>query len=198
MLLEYPARKQWLEAETKRLLAAGNADAPDVTEHIARLEEFHSTWFQTIETWLDRAETGDNWLQHEAIANIVTNSLHFLDRQSYDLMAYCVMPNHVHVVFRPLLTAAELTEARGDSGPLYFISEHPSLARVMKSLKGFTAREANKVLQRRGAFWETESYDHWVRDDADLDRIVTYVLNNPVKAGFVSRWQDWPSSYKKM
>jgi len=65
----------------------------------------------------------------------------------------------------------------------------------MKSLKGFTAREANKALHRQGAFWETESYDHWVRDDAELDRIVTYVLNNPVKAGFVRHWQDWPHSY---
>ena len=198
LLRKYRARKEWLEAETKRLLATGNADAPEVTEHIARMEEFHRTWFQTIEDWLDRAEAEENWLQGEAVARIVTNSLHFLDHQSYDLMAYCVMPNHVHVVFRPLLTAAELTEARDDSGPLYFLSEHPSLARIMKSLKGFTAREANRVLHRQGAFWESESYDHWVRDEADLDRIVTYVLNNPVKAGFVAQWQDWPYSYKKV
>jgi len=124
-LREYRARKEWLEAETKRLLDSNNAEAPEVTEHIARLEEFHRTWFQAIETWLDRAETGENWLQHEAVANIVTNSLHFLDHQSYDLMAYCVMPNHVHVVFRPLLTVAELTAAREGSGP--FISSANTL-----------------------------------------------------------------------
>ena len=197
LLRKYRARKEWLETETKRLMTSGNAEAPEVTEHIARMEEFHRAWFQTIETWLDRGETGENWLQDDTIAQMVTTSLHFLDGQSYDLLAYCVMPNHVHVVFRPLLTAAELTEARGDSGRLYFLSEHPSLARIMKSLKGFTAREANKALHRQGPFWEPESYDHVVRDGENLDRIVAYVLNNPVKAGFVSQWQDWPYSYKK-
>ncbi len=195
VLRNYRARKEWLEAETKRIAHASTADAPEVTEHIARLEEFHRAWFQTIETWLDRATTGENWLRDESIARIVTNSLHFLNQQSYDLIAYCVMPNHVHIVFRPPLTADELMEAHEESGRLYFLSEHPSLARILKSLKGFTTREANKSLHRQGAFWEAESYDHYVRDSAELDRIVTYVLNNPVKAGFVSRWQDWPHSY---
>ncbi len=86
-LREYRARKEWLEAETKRLLASGNADAPEVTEHITRLEEFYRTWFETIETWLDRAETGEDWLRNETVAEIVTNSLHYLDPQSYELVA---------------------------------------------------------------------------------------------------------------
>jgi len=195
VLREYRARKEWFESETERLARAVNAESTEVAQHIARLEEFHRDWFRKFEDWLDRAESGEKYLQQEAVATIVTNSLRFLDQQSYELIAYCVMPNHVHAVFKPLLTAVELKAASADSGRLYFISEHPSLSRVMKSLKGFTAREANKHLKRHGAFWEAESYDHWVRDDVELDRIVTYVLNNPVKAGFVKQWQEWQFSY---
>jgi len=61
----------------------------------------------------------------------------------------------------------------------------------MQSLKGYTARHANKILGREEKFWQDESYDHEVRDEEELARIVKYVLNNPVKAGLVNNWQDW-------
>ena len=51
------------------------------------------------------------------------------------------------------------------------------------------------MLKREGAFWQSESYDHVVRNDVELKRIIAYVLNNPVKAGLVENWQDWPYSY---
>ncbi len=66
---------------------------------------------------------------------------------------------------------------------------HIDNARTLQSLKGYTARQANRILQREGAFRQAESYDRVVRDAAELERIVVYVLNNPVKAGLVSEWQ---------
>ncbi len=65
----------------------------------------------------------------------------------------------------------------------------------MHSIKGFTAGRANQLLGRTGAFWLHESYDHYVRDEAELRRIVAYVVNNPVKAGLVTEWQAWPWTY---
>ena len=65
----------------------------------------------------------------------------------------------------------------------------------MHSLKSYTAKEANKVLNRTGEFWEHESYDHYVRDEAGHERIVKYILQNPVKAKLVENWQDWRWSY---
>ncbi len=62
-------------------------------------------------------------------------------------------------------------------------------------LKGSTARECNKLLKRTGAFWQHESYDHVVRNEDELRRIVEYVLNNPVKAGLVEVEEDWMWSY---
>jgi len=59
-------------------------------------------------------------------------------------------------------------------------------SRLLQSLKGFTAREANRVLGRTGEpFWQAESYDHWVRDENEYGRIAAYIENNPVKAGLV-------------
>jgi REP element-mobilizing transposase RayT len=81
------------------------------------------------------------------------------------------MSNHVHVLIRPL--------------------QQPT--RLLQSLKGTTAREANLILVRTGQpFWQRESYDHCARDEPELERIVAYIENNPVKAGLVAK----PSAYR--
>jgi len=67
----------------------------------------------------------------------------------------------------------------------------------MKSLKGYTAREANRILGRKGAFWEAESYDHVIKKDSEYERVVKYVLNNPVKAGLVKNWRDWKWNWRR-
>ena len=131
---------------------------------------------------LDQATTGPFWLRDSQIASLVTGSLHYLDSRVYDLGTYTVMPNHVHVVFTPL-------PKDGD--------EYHSLSSIMHSLKGYTAGRANRLLGRTGAFWQHESYDHVVRNEAELERIVAYVINNPVKAGLVEKWEDWEWTYCK-
>ena len=90
------------------------------------------------------------------------------------------MPNHVHLVCTSLL------QEDGTWRPLY---------RILQSLKRHTARRANEILDRRGSFWQAESYDHVARDSAELERIVQYVIDNPVKAGLVSEWESWPWTY---
>ena len=70
-----------------------------------------------------------------------------------------------------------------------------SLYTLLQSLKARTAREANKILHQKGSFWQHESYDHVVRNGKELERIVNYVLYNPVRAGMVSSWEQWKWSY---
>ena len=72
-----------------------------------------------------------------------------------------------------------------------------SLASIMQSLKGFTAYKCNRLLGREGEFWAHESFDHFIRDHEEWKRIIKYVLNNPVKAGYVSKWQEWRWSYRR-
>ena len=65
------------------------------------------------------------------------------------------------------------------------------LSSIMHSLKGYTAHQANKILGRQGGFWQHESYDHWVRDEDELERIVEYIDANPVRARLAPRPHDW-------
>jgi putative transposase len=67
----------------------------------------------------------------------------------------------------------------------------------MHSLKRHTARQANLLLGQEGMFWQHENYDHFVRDDAELGRIIRYVLHNPVKAGLADDWKNWKWSFCK-
>ena len=91
----------------------------------------------------------------------------------YDLAAYAVLSNHLHLLLFPKIA--------------------PS--RLLQSLKGATAREANRILGRTGeSFWQAESYDHWVRNEGERQRIAAYIEDNPVKAGLVQRVQDYPWS----
>lgn len=76
--------------------------------------------------------------------------------------------------------------------------EYYSLAAIMASLKGYTAREANKLLGRKGQFWQHESYDRVVRDEDELMRVLAYIIDNPVKAGLVKDANEWPWTYPRV
>jgi REP element-mobilizing transposase RayT len=154
--------------------------------------EFHRRWFAKFEQMLHE-EKGPLWLKVPAIARIVAEALHHLDGKSYDLHSYCIMANHAHTLFTPFLNQLSLTEVRDPL--LRYESDAPTLGAIMQSLKGYSAREANKLLGRRGQFWDVESYDHEVRTGAEFRRIVSYILNNPVKAGLVKHWRDWRWSW---
>jgi len=114
------------------------------------------------------------YLRREDIARIVVNSLQRgIELGHYDLRAWVIMANHVHVLLRPKVAPQ----------------------RLLGALKGCTAREANVVLGCTGQpFWQAESYDHWVRDAREFEKIVAYIENNPVKAGFVTISEDYPWS----
>ena len=90
------------------------------------------------------------------------------------------MPNHVHMVYTPLCD---------DAGDYYAMSA------IMHSLKLYTARRCNTLLERSGRFWQHENYDHVVRNDLERQHIINYVLNNPVKAGLVQDWKAWEWTY---
>ncbi len=138
--------------------------------------------FGRVDEYLDKATSGPHWLRQPEIAEILVEALHFRDGIVYDLDVFSVMSNHAHVLFRPL---------EKEDGTYH------ALQTIMHSLKRHTARQANKVLGREGAFWQHESYDHVVRDRQEWERIVAYVLNNPVKAGLVEKWEDWPWTFLK-
>jgi REP element-mobilizing transposase RayT len=123
---------------------------------------------------LDRYEDaghGQCWLGRDEIAEIVENAILHFDGQRYRLLAWCIMPNHVHVI-------CECLEG------------HP-LDAMVHSWKSFTGKKANRVLGRSGAFWMEDYHDRFIRDDDHLARAVAYVEGNPVKAGLVATKEEW-------
>ena len=129
-----------------------------------RLTRLHT---ERIEEWLN-AGHGACHLNDARCAKIVADALQHFDGQRYDLHAWCVMPNHVHVVFQT-------------------IGEH-SLHEILHSWKSFTANQCNKVLGRTGVFWMDESFDRLIRNAAEHEKYVAYTLNNPVEAG-LKNWE---------
>jgi REP element-mobilizing transposase RayT len=154
-----------------------------------QIEKQHKI-FKKYEQLLDGAETGPTWLSKQNIADIIKESLHYRDQHEYDLYAYCIMPNHVHLVFQLLNKMDKQSDKNVQK------TEYP-VTKILQNLKWYTALKANERLKRKGAFWQSESYDHVIRDADELEGIIGYALNNPVKAGLVKHWKDWPNSYCK-
>lgn len=142
--------------------------------------------FVRIEHWLDR-EPAVRSLADENLAKIVMNSLlHFVPGR-LDVFAFVIMPSHFHWVFRP-----NENWARG------LVGTRTPRQVIMHSIKGFSASRCNRHRGESGTFWQAESYDHWIRDADEFERILLYIEGNPVKAGLVSRPEDWPFSSAKV
>ena len=129
--------------------------------------------FAAIDRLLDTATTGPMTLRRPEVANLVVSALqHGRALRRYELHAWVVMPNHVHILATPGVTGA----------------------RWLGPLKGFTAHEGNRLAGTTGRpFWQDESYDHLVRD-GEFDRIQRYIEWNPVRAGLAAAPQDYPWS----
>lgn len=108
-------------------------------------------------------------------AEIVLNSLHWLEEQEMIMLdAAVVMPDHLHFV----------AGLKGNS-----------LAKLMQSFKGYTARQINNLMKKKGPFWQPQYHDHALRQDEDLNVVVLYTLHNPVRAGLVKDFHDFPFWY---
>jgi putative transposase len=104
----------------------------------------------------------------------VQTALLYFDGQHYRLIAWCIMPNHVHVLI--------------ETWPGY------PLDKVLHSWKSFTALQANRLLDRTGEFWAREYYDRFIRDERHFAQTVAYIEQNPMKAGLVESAETWPFS----
>ena len=134
--------------------------------HLDRIE-LHRLHSQKIESFLD-AGHGECLLRDPQLAEIVHNALKHFDGERYELVAWAVMPNHVHAIIRPF--------------------EGRDLPEILHSWKSFTSKEINNQCGRQGAFWMDEYYDHLIRNEEDFTNQVNYILANPEKAGL----EDWP------
>jgi REP element-mobilizing transposase RayT len=156
---------QELESEHKDILATASHMGRSLTasEH-RRMGRLQS---RRLEKSLDMG-VGECFLRKPVLAQIVVNALKEFEGSRYRLFAWCVMPNHVHVLFQTI--------------------GNFSLAGILHSWKSFSAKAANQILGRHGEFWQREYHDHLIRNTTEFDRAMRYVVENPSKAGL----KNWP------
>ena len=132
--------------------------------------------FRKYDELLDKGTYGKKYLSLPSVAEEAIQPIHFVDGKEYKLLCYCIMPNHIHLVFRLLPT---------NSG----------ISKIMQSIKRISGRECNKVLKRKGKFWQVESFDRLIRTDRELFNVIKYVLDNPINAELVMESKEWKYSY---
>jgi putative DNA methylase len=130
-----------------------------------------------IEVYLDQGH-GSAFLKERGVASLVENALLYFDGERYRLTSWVIMPNHVHFLATPRLSH--------------------TLSAIMHSIKSYTAKEANKLLQRRGSFWQEEYFDRYVRDPEHYEQVINYIEANPVKARLCRTPQEWQFSSARL
>ncbi len=128
--------------------------------------EYH----RKVEQYLDLGH-GPAYLENQAVAAIIEKNLLRFDGEKYSLLHRVLMPNHVHLLLK--------------------ILKGYSLAKIMHSIKSYTANQANRELGRTGSFWSIEYYDRFIRDGSHYTNVVDYIHRNPVKAGLCGEPADW-------
>ena len=159
-----PRQALYEMVERNRILAA----AKDAGARLTPAQEvFIAKYSQKrIEEYFDRG-AGECLLKDPRVAEASAQALRFWHGKRYRLVAWCIMPNHVHVICR-LLPGQNLPD-------------------VLRSWKVYSAREADRILDRSGTLWRREYYDRLIRGDGEFHRAVQYVLSNPERAGL----KDW-------
>ena len=162
------ALQAWEFERRDIIQTAGRMNRPLAPHEESRLEKLFS---ERVETYLDMG-AGNCWMRRDDVAAVVAEAIQHFDSQRYCLFAWCVMPNHAHVVAQPL--------------------QGYELPDIVHSWKSYSAKKANRLIGRTGQFWQAEPYDHLIRNEQDFCHQVEYVLLNPVRAG-LKNWK-WVGS----
>jgi REP element-mobilizing transposase RayT len=144
-----------------------------VTAQSAAFVDLKRQYFLSLEKYLD-AGAGECLLRHPLHASLIVDELMSLVDWFIEVPHYTIMPNHWHALIVP---GGRCTH---------------SLADIMKRVKGRTGNGIRKSIGGSGAVWQREWFDRWIRNEAEWDRTLAYIRNNPVKAGIVSAWQQHP------
>ena len=121
---------------------------------------------------------GQCFMKNDNVAQIVRDNLMFHNGKKYNLLKWCIMPNHVHTLIE--------------------VFNGISLSEILHCWRSYTAHQINKLLNRTGQVWMMEYFDRYIRDYDHFEKVVNYIHNNPVKAGLVQSPSEyrWSSAYE--
>ena len=172
--VEYYSKIQLMKSEFQRKIKLLDKRKTEAEKY-----KFEKKLYDFNDNFIGKFKNSPFWLKNKNIAKIVMDSLFWGNDRRYELFAFCIMPNHVHLMIRPLIK-----------------NEKPfPLQQIMYDHKHFTAIEANKLLKRKGNFWQDEHYDHYIRNENEFFNILNYIYLNPVKANLVENPDEWEFTY---
>lgn len=155
----------------------------DKLKTIKDTDENSLLYFLHYDKIIEQCKLSPMYLNQTDVAEIISKKLFEIDKVRYELICYCIMPNHVHFIFNMDNYWIDGTEYKYQ------------ITKILKDIKGSTAYFANNILKRKGQFWHHESYDHYIRNVDELNDTIKYIMFNPVKAELVANWQEWKWSY---
>lgn len=162
-------REAWLK-EREILEDKINNFKSEITEKI--LKEFQYLYSDRIEKYLDSG-FGTCFLAKAEIAELASSALKHFEGTRYILHAWCIMPNHVHIIVEPL------------------VSDLDNLSKIVHSWKSYIAHKANKILNRSGDFWQHDYFNHIIRSNQSYLYQVQYIWDNPENAGLKNWKYRW-------
>lgn len=148
-----------------------SSDGENLSGILSKCEKEERRLASLIDKYED-AGYGSCVLKDDNVAQIVHDAIFFYNDKKYNVISWCIMPNHVHVLIE--------------------LIENVSLSNILHSWRSFSSNEINKILNRTGRLWMPEYFDRFIRDNEHFNNVVDYIHNNPVKAGLV----DDPTKYK--
>jgi len=177
--------RELYHADLGKLGLQNHRDATPV--QAARLQK---SYLKRLEEYLNKSAQSaadpdaPKWLSADPVAAVVAEAIQFRNGSLYELHAFTIMPNHAHLLLTPRTTG------KGDP-PIDYLNT------VVSNLKRHTGKLANEILGTAGLFWDIESLNYLVRNEAEMFKINDFILQNPVNAGLVEHWQGWRWCYTK-
>lgn len=172
--------EELIDERSLRIFEIKASELTEKEQEIA-LTKAHQIYFGKFDDLLDNANTGPTWLSRKDVAQVVVNSLEYLDGKDFKLACYSIMSNHIHLV-------------------VYKCKRQ--LFDILGRFKSFTGLKANDLIygksrqgNSRPQFWQNESYDRFIRNRREFYAQTRYAVNNPVKAGLVTNWRSWRFTY---
>ena len=150
-------------------------------------------YFCTYDERLDGCSDDHCYFRDPRACEIMAEHIHKHDGDLYELKAYSIMPNHVHLLVN---LGNQLADEQNFMLPEEELQlTYTPLSEIMRRLKGAASRSINQCLGRSGTLWQKDSYDHYVRNHRAYNNVLYYILHNSLKAGLVTDWKEYPFHY---
>lgn len=149
-------------------------EAADQQHGDCRIRRLKRVYFSKIDSLLDNGQEGPQWLKKYELAKYAVSSLEELKKKGMSSVSYTILPNHIHLLY----------EADPNKADLLIDVFKKGLAGKIREATGYD-----------GNVWLTGNFSHKIDDQKEMIQLISYILENPVKAGLVDYWKDWPWTY---